>query len=226
MGSVAYNYGSDGPIFLTKMSLTTTLLIHIFSPIVVFGYLSAPDYTVKEHKKLGPDTPKCAWNYKHLHGNATFLCLDDDEYPVFDVENAIFYHYFSIASMYKDVQLETQNSVSRIRSEREETYLCSSSVQYVKPVRAINSKGEWRIVLNYLKAKNDFIAQTVRIELCDHPGEKCPKIPGCVWTKCVQKHTYHRLLVYNPSDYYLPFKIESFKIPSSCDCYTAQSHEL
>ena len=27
--------------------------------------------------------------------------LDDDEYPVFDVENAIFYHYFSIASMYK-----------------------------------------------------------------------------------------------------------------------------
>ena len=48
----------------------------------------------------------------------------------------------------------------------------------VKPVRAINSKGEWRIVLNYLKAKNDFIAQTVRIELCDHPGEKCPKIPG------------------------------------------------
>ena len=49
---------------------------------------------------------------------------------------------------------------------------------------------------------------------------------GCVWTKCVQKHTYHRLLVYNPSDYYLPFKIESFKIPSSCDCYTAQSHEL
>ena len=42
----------------------------------------------------------------------------------------------------------------------------------------VNSKGEWRIVLNYLKAKNDFIAQTVRIELCDHPGEKCPKIPG------------------------------------------------
>ena len=76
------------------------------------------------------------------------------------------------------MQLETQNSVSRIRSEREETYLCSSSVQYVKPVRAINSRGEWRIVLNYLKAKNDFIAQTVRIELCDHPGEKCPKIPG------------------------------------------------
>ena len=99
-------------------------------PILVFGYLSAPDYNDKKHKKLSSDTPKCAWNYKHLHGNATFLCLDDDEYPVFDVENAIFYHYFSIASMYKDVQLETQNSVSRIRSEREETYLCSSSVQY------------------------------------------------------------------------------------------------
>ena len=48
----------------------------------------------------------------------------------------------------------------------------------------------------------------------------------CLWTKCVQKFSYHRLLVYNPTDYYLPFKIESFKIPSSCDCYTAQSQEL
>ena len=83
-----------------------------------------------------------------------------------------------MCGIFQDVQLETQNSVSRIRSEREETYLCRSSVQYVKPVRAINSKGEWRIVLNHLKAKNDFISQTIRIEQCDNPGERCPKIPG------------------------------------------------
>ena len=135
--------------------------------------------------------------------------------------------------------------MDRISAAREETYLCDTSVKYVKPVRAINSKGDWRIVLNHLKAKDEFISQSVRMELCQNPGQKCPKvpsecftpayvskiycifflIPGCVWTKCVQKHTYHRLLVYNPTDYYLPFSIESFKIPSSCDCFSFQSEE-
>ena len=57
-----------------------------------------------------------------------------------------------ITLFFQDVQLETQNSVSRIRSEREETYLCRSSVQYVKPVRAINSKGKQisKSILNFL----------------------------------------------------------------------------
>merc|ERR1711981_1487826 len=99
MGSVAFNYGKETSTFLTKMCLTKLLLLHIFGPICVLGYLSHPDYT-NYNNDLSPDTPKCAWSYKHLHGNASFLCLDDDEYPKFDVENAIFYHYFSIASMY------------------------------------------------------------------------------------------------------------------------------
>lgn len=188
------------------------------------GYISHPDYGNLE-SRIGVETPSCAWQYKHLQGNATFLCLDDDEYPQFDIENALFYHYFSVAAMYKDISIETQNSVDGVFTTREETYLCTSSVKYVKPVRAINSKGEWRIVLNHLKAKDDFISQSVRVELCDHPGEKCPKVPGCALTKCVQKHTYQRLLVYNPQDYYLPFAVESFKIPSSCDCFAAQAIE-
>ena len=76
------------------------------------------------------------------------------------------------------MQIETQNSIDGILTPRDENFLCPSSVQYVKPVRAINSKGEWRIVLNHLKVKDDFISQTIRVELCDNPGQKCPKIPG------------------------------------------------
>ena len=52
--------------------------------------------------------------------------------------------------------METRISVSNISTLREETYLCPSSVKYVKPVRAINSKGQWRIVLNHLEAKGGF----------------------------------------------------------------------
>ena len=32
-------------------------------------------------------------------------------------------------------------------------------------------------------------------------------------------YIYHRFLVYDPYDQYLPFAIESFKLPSACACY-------
>ena len=212
-------------------------------PSLVIGYLSKPDYGATNDLEL-EGVPSCAFQYRHLNEELGFLCLDDNEYPLYDIENSLFYHHHSVYQMYKDVHnINTQNSIANITTLRDETYLCPSTVKYVKPVRAINSKGEWRIVLNHLRSKDDFISQTIRVELCVDPGQHCPKVPGnlqcfqttydlkyrlfaeCVITKCVQKHTYQRFLVFNPSDYYLPFAVESFKIPSSCDCYTARHIE-
>ena len=74
------------------------------------AYLSHPDYGPKsqklhlhheDHHHLDDETPECSWIYKHLHGNASFMCLDDDDYPLYDIENALFYHYFSVNAMYK-----------------------------------------------------------------------------------------------------------------------------
>ena len=79
---------------------------------------------------------------------------------------------------FQDLNIETRISVSNISTLREETYLCPSSVKYVKPVRAINSKGQWRIVLNHLEAKDQFISQTIRVETCNEAGQACPKVPG------------------------------------------------
>lgn len=78
------------------------------------------------------------------------------------------------------MNIETRNSVQNISTLREETYLCPSSIKYIKPVRAINSKGQWRIVLNHLEAKNQFISQSIRVELCHEAGQACPKIPGLI----------------------------------------------
>ena len=80
----------------------------------------------------------------------------------------------------QDLNIETRNSVQNISTLREETYLCPSSIKYIKPVRAINSKGQWRIVLNHLEAKNQFISQSIRVELCHEAGQACPKIPGLI----------------------------------------------
>ena len=49
-------------------------------------------------------------------------------------------------------------------------------------------------------------------------------VTDCYESQCVQKFMYHRFLVYNPKDYYYPFKVETFKLPSSCDCLNGRYH--
>ena len=51
-------------------------------------------------------------------------------------------------------------------------------------------------------------------------------IAACYETECVQKFTFHRLLIFNPYEYYLPFAMETFRFPASCDCYTATYHSI
>ena len=121
--------------------------------------------------------------------------------------------------LYKDVLANTENSVDRLRDIAEETYLCPSDVKYIQPRRAVNVNGKWRIVVNYVKAHYETLSQTARVEHCETPGSPCPLVPECYETKCLQKSIYHRFLVYDPYDKYLPFAIESFKLPSSCACY-------
>ncbi len=175
----------------------------------------------KEHK-TSYDDPACA---KNLTGPFAHICLHDPDYPLEQIEHAIKYHYHAVASIYKDVLLTTDLSVDGLATlEQENTYLCPSRVEYAKPLRALNSHGKWRIIVNDIPANYDHLTQTVRIEQCHGYGYRCRLIPECYESQCVQKFTYHRFLVYNPKDYYYPFKVESFKMPSSCDCLTGHSH--
>ena len=61
--------------------------------------------------------------------------------------------------------------------------------------------------------------QTARIEECANPGYPCPLVAECYDTKCLQKYAYHRFLIYDPHDYYFPFSVDSFKLPSACACF-------
>ena len=74
----------------------------------------------------------------------------------------------------------------------DETYLCPSSSSYVMPLRAVNTAGRWRIVVNGVKAHYETLSQTVRVEVCNTEGQKCPLVPECYGTKCLQKSLYHR----------------------------------
>lgn len=175
----------------------------------------AAPHHAPHHPKASPDygPPTCS------KGNPKPWCLEDKEYPAYEIEKAIEYHYDSVQQMYKDVLANTDNSVARLKEIVEETYLCPSETAYIQPLRAVNINGKWRIIVNAVKAHYETLTQTARIEECTTPGSACPLVPECYETKCLQKSIYHRFLVYDPYDQYLPFAIDSFKLPSACACY-------
>ena len=146
-------------------------------------------------------------------------CLEDSEYPVYDVQYALDQHYEAALTLYKDTEVDTENSVDTLKKLVQETYLCPSATSYVQPLRAINVDGKWRVIINKVESYNYKFDQHVRIEECDAAVETaCPLVPSCYQSKCVQKSIFHRFLVYDPNDYYFPFAIETFKLPASCAC--------
>ncbi|KAK7084942.1 Spaetzle [Halocaridina rubra] len=171
-------------------------------------YPIVDDYKCHGYEKV----PKCTYN------TTKPWCLYDLEYPEYEIIEAIHYHKENVLSLYADVaDLSTANSVYRPRYLKEETYLCPSDTSYVRPLRAVNTEGHWRIIVNNVKVDYEVFTQTTRIEECLSYGP-CPLVPHCHESKCLQKFIYHRFLVYDPCDKYFPFSIETFRLPSTCAC--------
>ncbi|XP_076059618.1 neurotrophin 1-like [Oratosquilla oratoria] len=175
------------------------------------AYHPAPAY---KPRPAEPAVPACAAN------TTKPWCLEDSEYPTYEIKHAAEYHYQKVLSLYADVaELNTALSVERPETLEEETYLCPSETAYVRPLRAQNTDGKWRIIVNNVDAHYETLTQTTRIEECLTSGEACPLVPHCYESKCLQKSAYHRFLVYNAYDKYFPFAVESFQLPASCACF-------
>jgi hypothetical protein len=63
----------------------------------------------------------------------------------------------------------------------------------LQPLRAVNTDGKWRVIVNGVKYNYETLTQTARIEECTTAGSACPLVPPCYETKCLQKNIYHRL---------------------------------
>jgi len=172
-------------------------------------YHPAPAY--KPHHE--PEVPACS-----ELTNSTW-CLEDTEYPEYEIKHAIQYHLDKFNALYADVaDLDTELSVARPNTIDEETYLCPSETSYIQPLRAQNTEGKWRVIINDINVHYKTFTQTARIEECLTSGDDCPKVPSCYESKCLQKSIYHRFVVFDSYDQYFPFAIETFKLPASCAC--------
>ena len=159
------------------------------------------------------EIPQCAKNTTKL------WCLQDSEYPSLEIQKALQQHYITIKSLYKNIFIDTSNSVDGLDKLSDETYLCPSTTGYIQPLRAVNIDGKWRTIVNGIESYGVKYMQNGRIEECDVVvGTTCPLVSSCYQSKCVQKNIYHRFLVFDPYDYTFPFAIEKFKLPASCAC--------
>ena len=169
-----------------------------------YGYTPSPAYGYQPHAPVhhpaAPRHPPPSHHAKPHHEgppacskNTTKVwCLEDSEYPAYEISHAIEYNYAGVAALYKDVLANTENSVDRLVELPQETYLCPSETGYLMPLRAVNTANKWRIVVNGVKAHYETLTQTARVEECTTAGEACPLVPACYETKCVQKSIYHR----------------------------------
>lgn len=163
--------------------------------------------------------PACSWNDNETISG---LCLMDYRYPQFAVEKALLLHYEAVTELYKDVLVAANNSANYLTKNGTEKYICASNVTYAHPMRAKNIRGKWRVIVQRVRVHYDTLTQSVRVEQCHREGDqKCPLTAedATAQSKCIQKETYQRLLVYDPYDYHLPFKMDTFKIPTSCACF-------
>ena len=146
-------------------------------------------------------------------------CTEDERYPKKQIELAGHIHADGLMHLYADISdLDSELSVKGAKFIYDESYLCPSETNYIRPLRAINTHGKWRVIVNDVKIHYQKLTQSSRIEECASHGKPCPLIPHCYDTKCLQKLVYHRFLVFDPYDHGFPFAIENFRLPSSCAC--------
>jgi hypothetical protein len=73
----------------------------------------------------------CKFLFIH-QGNPKTWCLEDKEYPKYEIEAALQYNYEGVQAIYKDVLANTENSVDRLKEIVQETYLCPSVTSYIQ----------------------------------------------------------------------------------------------
>ena len=129
------------------------------------------------------------------------------------IELSILADTFSYKSMPKDE--ENQLTFQKDQGKTG----CVSVSLLVKPLRAVNMEGYWRVIVQDVNG----IIQRERVVTCIEPDSICHKglyfTPvSCQMNRCIQQYSVRRLLAYDPCAPKKSVFVDSFKLPSACSC--------
>ena len=164
------------------------------------------------------------------------ICLQMDKYPRKRIQNEMASDWKTLKKMYTEAY-GSFSLVEGVSRDLEKLYsdgpvtldegpVCKSKVIYARPKMAKNLSGKWKTIINL-----DDFTQTVRMEKCSgSPEDRCNLAnTNDVRTSCLQVHAIQRLLTYDEEK---GFKMDVFKMPSTCKCYIfkdqvfASSHQV
>ena len=110
------------------------------------------------------------------------------------------------------------DSSTKRLSEHEDPYQNCPSVEInVKPIRAKNTEGDWRILIQDV----GFITQVEQMTLCLLPQEPCHLEDielQCQRSYCKQVKLARSLLAYDPCNPQRGIFVDEFDLPSGCSC--------
>ncbi|XP_015917513.2 nuclear pore complex protein DDB_G0274915 [Parasteatoda tepidariorum] len=190
------------------------------------------------------DTPVCA-----KHNNLTY-CLQDPEYPKDKIKEAIeqnrhpLDHFLVDISASSNVVDDSLNKVFENSVPLQSTAVsysfegkaiaptpneisnssgCTSNIYYAKPLRAINTAGQWKIIVNVeFEETGANYTQTVRIEECNYSYGFVATCGTETISACLQQYKLYRLLAWEP---HRGFYIDAFLLPISCFCGSHDTHK-
>lgn len=204
------------------------------APFQTPKYFSYPTASYQSYATCDPIIPPlCAYN-------GTVLCLEDENYPIYDIQTLIqkdplfLKKYPSTANSLTAESLYNQEIAydysyytgfskgstpfDITHWQGPEGYICPSQTVNIKPLRAKNVEGHWRIIVNDYYPHH-YYTQSIKIETCLYPESACRTLAPCYNSHCSQKFVYHRLLSYDVCDPYKGLFIDIFRFPSSCSCH-------
>jgi len=193
-----------------------------------------PADIIIKNKKINYSTETLGSHVNCSESREVGFCSMTSSYPKELIES-LYEHCSDIIEAFKavvpeDVDTLGDNSESVISSEKDlarpwswkvfaykKKQLCSSDISFIQPSYAMDTEGNWNIIL-----QTDRILQRVALDTCTKPGYPCTGIASCgKRSQCVQRFN-HQLLLSVPSSTTsttLCPSIRAFKFPSGCVCH-------
>lgn len=92
---------------------------------------------------------------------------------------------------------------------------CDSQLRYIEPQVARHRSGGWKVVV-----QSSVFVQRVAIDVCRHVNDVCKVFTDCGRrSRCVQRYSYHPLIVLDPRLIHNCPTMQVFRFPTSCVCH-------